>query len=667
MKESRYKRRESAKKERKIRRRRRLIISTSIVCGFLLIAAAWGIRGVGTIVVDILNATNELSRGSQKVRSLDFNGARKDLLRAEQNLLEVKLKLDHPIYQAAKRIPLFGNKITAIGMIASSEIEATRACLSLIDATRKFSGSRPTLEIRYSAEGVDLAQFREAMPYINQARDRLKKALKMKDKIIKEHALSATENSLEIYSKEIARLDQAINKAEKALNIIPAFLGSKKERRYFLAVQNNAKPRATGGVIEIYGILVASNGKLKLEKMEDVYKLQKENMPEALTTDEYRNRYYQFGGTSSWENSNISPDFPSVSNVILQLYESSTGEHLDGVIAIDLVGLKYLMEATGPIEIPSPDAVIDSGNIIKTVLSDGNRAQHENDGGKGDGASLLKEVAGAVWRRFEIGNFKNRTLLPAKVIEALASKHMIVFSTDANEERIFCELGCGGILSDGYEDYLQVLVQNLGEDKGSTHINQAIEYDVSIKQNRSMRSKVIVTLKNNAPKTGSPSFALEEQSLSEKDKQENVYLSVYVPGKSRLLGFAYDGKFGKPEIDHEKNKTIFSCYLNIPAGEEQKVSFVYENPYKASISGGPLSYCLKWQVQPTIEAPKIKINISHPAGYQVQQTTDGLIQDGRSVVANGALQKDTLYTIVLKRKEMSWIEEFNAWLKKLAF
>ncbi len=60
------------------------------------------------------------------------------------------------------------------------------------------------------------------------------------------------------------------DRVEIAAQAVPDVFGGHGTRRYFLAVQNSAELRATGGFIGNWGILVAKNGHVRLEKFDRI-------------------------------------------------------------------------------------------------------------------------------------------------------------------------------------------------------------------------------------------------------------------------------------------------------------------------------------------------------------------------------------------------------------
>ena len=66
------------------------------------------------------------------------------------------------------------------------------------------------------------------------------------------------------FTEKVSALDSALGTAARATRILPTVLGGREPRRYLLLVQNNAEPRALGGLVGSVIELRAQRGRVKL-------------------------------------------------------------------------------------------------------------------------------------------------------------------------------------------------------------------------------------------------------------------------------------------------------------------------------------------------------------------------------------------------------------------
>jgi hypothetical protein len=61
-------------------------------------------------------------------------------------------------------------------------------------------------------------------------------------------------------------------------------------------------------------------------------------------------RYGRYAIGQDWSAVNIPPDMPTVGRLITELYELTTGDRIDGVIAADPLAVAQILQVTGPIQ-----------------------------------------------------------------------------------------------------------------------------------------------------------------------------------------------------------------------------------------------------------------------------------------------------------------------------
>src|SRR5207248_6942895 len=130
--------------------------------------------------------------------------------------------------------------------------------------------------------------------------------------------------------------------------------------------------RGSGGLMANYGVLTVSGGRVHLAKVGRDPDLDEAGTnPKRLTRPpDYLARYGKFEPAQTWENVTMSPDFPSVAEVMAQLYPQSGGVPIDGVIRLDPVALSGLLRLTGPVRVPGLPVTLDTHNAVRFLLRD---------------------------------------------------------------------------------------------------------------------------------------------------------------------------------------------------------------------------------------------------------------------------------------------------------
>ena len=82
--------------------------------------------------------------------------------------------------------------------------------------------------------------------------------------------------------------------------------------------------RGSGGVLRFWGELIGEGGQLRLARFGQIDDLNQAGAVRTLRmSDEFLNRYRDFGVAETWQNVNVSPDFPTTGQVVAGLYPQS--------------------------------------------------------------------------------------------------------------------------------------------------------------------------------------------------------------------------------------------------------------------------------------------------------------------------------------------------------
>ena len=147
---------------------------------------------------------------------------------------------------------------------------------------------------------------------------------------------------------------------------IPYILGGNGTRAYLIIAQNNAEIRATGGFPGAWGTLYVDNGQVSLGDITTI--AGKRDATFDVTDDEIA--VFGDGMAINPANLNMTPDFPRAGQLLAQAWEIYTGEHVDGVIALDPVLLQRMLALTGSSVTADDGTVVDGTNAAQALLSD---------------------------------------------------------------------------------------------------------------------------------------------------------------------------------------------------------------------------------------------------------------------------------------------------------
>ena len=257
------------------------------------------------------------------------------------------------------------------------------------------------------------------------------------------------------------RLSTDLDGVASLLQGAAVFGGAHGPQRYLVLAQNPAELRGTGGLWGAYAIMTLDHGRAHVSSARPTQTLRDFPAGRVPTpSEDYARNYAQYGAAGSWQNMNMTPDFPAAAQAALANYALGEGTHLDGVFAVDPFALQALMEVTGPIRVPgagliSADNVVDvTTNRVYTTLP---AATQRKD--------LLGSAAAAVFARFLSMDEQGIARLHA-ISGAVADGHLRIYSTDPTVEGGLAALGADGALAQLGGDITGVTVVNGSAEQG---------------------------------------------------------------------------------------------------------------------------------------------------------------------------------------------------------
>ena len=228
--------------------------------------------------------------------------------------------------------------------------------------------------------------------------------------------------------------------ADTASSMLPTMLGGSAPQRYLLVFQNNAEIRATGGLPGAVADVVASDGRLSIEKQIAGMDLGPTRRPVLPLTDAERKLYGDVLG-QYFVNANSTPDVPRAADLMRARWEQAYPDRpVDGVILVDTVALGYLIDATGPITVQG--VRLTGENLTEELLSRSyaRLTQDQQD-------AFFAEVARTAFEKFTTGVSDGTALLKA-LAHGVEEGRILLHSFDADlQQRITGTRIAGDLLS----------------------------------------------------------------------------------------------------------------------------------------------------------------------------------------------------------------------------
>ncbi len=503
------------------RTRRRLII---LVC--VVIAVLW----CGGAAFRMVQARQHAQKGLDQLETAQQNLGPAQLIRGE-GLAPMKVARDEfdqaasaadsPLLKPFMIVPFVGRQVRSVTSLTDSAAKVVHVGVESMEAStkrlRKPTTAGPdrvalvrqlgdiAAKARGDLRGMDLGPSQALVGPLERARTKFKVQL---DKV--QRSMIEVDDA----SKGIAQMAQGPSK-------------------YLVLAANNAEMRAGSGMLLSAGVMDMANGQFKLGPMTDTASLMVPAGAVPVTGD-LAARWGWTDPSQEWRNLAMSPRFPANAQLAAEMWKAKTGEPVDGVIAIDPIGLQALMEVSGPVVVAGK--VITKDNVVKESLLQSylDYESNPNDPNSGQAPTAARHERSSDIARAVVGQLDAKGWDMAKLVQDLQSaaqgRHVLAWSSKPEEQKGWEAAGISGQL---HPDSLLLAVQNRAGNK----LDQFVPVQAAL-EHRSVPIGTAVTVRihieNQTPHQGLNAFVEGPYPFSGFAVGEyRGILSVNIPGVSR--------------------------------------------------------------------------------------------------------------------------------------
>jgi hypothetical protein len=399
--------------------------------------------------------------------------------------------------------------------------------------------------------------------------------------------------------------------AKPLLKKLPEIFGKDKEKKYLILFQNDKELRATGGFLTSYAVFKIKNGKMTVERSEDIYSLDNSiavhpPAPREILT-------YHKGVTKFYiRDSNLSPDVPTfIKTTFTDLYKKSGGlQNYDGVIMIDskvLVDMLTIFgdtQADGVTFSASIDKRCNCPQVLYKLFDMVDRpTPYIRENRKGILGDLMFEL---FYKAIGFSPSKYWGTLVQQMFKNLQEKHILVYFVDPDIQSSIVSLNFGGTIRKYDGDYLHISNVNFAGAKSNLFVNESITSKTKTNNGGKISREVKVEYRNPYPASD---CNLERGGLCLNATLRN-WVRFYVPKGSQLVEFK--GSIKKVQTYDELEKTVFEGYLEVIPEGKAEVTVTYTLP--SNIDGK--DYRLLIQKQPGTDNQKIQIYVDDKSVFK---------------------------------------------------
>lgn len=606
---------------RKPRPRRRWPKVVGALLIVLLVAVGWWMWSLAsglleasrTVQAQAAVAQAELQAFRDKLKLGDEDAAAGHLSAAERALgAAKKAALDDDV-RTAKGLPYVGNTVDDLDHLLAAADIMTGSARDALVVYENFSGDDSELfkNSRFSIPAIKEAQ--ESVAAISKDMVRAEKELRaVGGKGPKGGEVLAKKRS---GLRQITSLREEIVPLTPVLDALPAAVGANGPRTYLVAIMNPTEMRASGGAPLSVAFVRFKNGKMSIPLTGATSALT--GLNRELYWDRLTGNQDPFampeGAAERFVNTTFNPSFPVSGEQLVRATPANFGIKTHGVVALDIVAIGHLLDATGPIE--SADyGTITSKNIAKKLLIKAYQRGSDAASVAARQASNNELMTAMLSRLTEGGGLIGK----ARALgQAIPGRHLQMYFRDDQLQQVVEDKRLGGAIPDPKAGNLTaVYTQNGNGNKLDIYQRRTVREVVRVRADGSAVVKRTVVLRNPTPPYTAP-FPDRRRGYDTR-YATNLVINLMPDGAKVLkepdvlmAGTVANG------VDQD-GRTYAKAAVMLPPRGSATLTWTYVVPKAAVRRGDALVLRNVIAPQPMLNEPQLQITVVPPRGWTAQ-------------------------------------------------
>jgi hypothetical protein len=409
-----------------------------------------------------------------------------DLLRdARTEFAAARRQVRSPLVAPLRVLPIVGRQVRSVDALTGAAADVVNAGVNAIDGARsqlrtvKPVGHQRVVLVQRLREvaavayakiaGVDLGPSKALIGPLRDARDR--------------------------FARELHKLEESTARSRDAAAGMAKFL--KGPNRYLVFAANNNEMRVGSGTFLSVGTLTVNDGSFDLGEMRTTADLQVPADVAPKLTGDFAKRWGWLEPNQEWRNLAASPLFPTQAALAAKMWAALGNPKVDGVLALDPVALKALVQATHPVIVEGKQYGPD--NLLPEVYLNQYYGITLTDEVQQARRDRLSAIARAAIQNLQ-GDFDTTELIDSLRVAA-EGRHIIGWSKDKAEQGGWEAAGIAGRLE---PESLLLGLHNRGGNKLDQFLDVQADLHTAT-DDKGTAVSIEVTVKNNSP-TGLPQY-----------------------------------------------------------------------------------------------------------------------------------------------------------------
>ncbi|KAA9133870.1 DUF4012 domain-containing protein [Microbacterium caowuchunii] len=484
-----------------------------------------------------------------------------------------------PVWAAAEGLPWIGDQLSAVGVVTAALDEvAGTALVPLIDVASDFS-----LDALRPVDGrFDLTGLTDLKPAAEAGAAEIGRAAEAVDGIDLGGVLPPLAESVADISALLHTVHDGADAVARATALMPRMLGQEGPRNYLVVFQNNAEWRSLGGIVGAMAVIHTDDGAISLSAQGSSSDFTKYTDPVLDIGEELA--AITAGKPAQWiQNATQVPEFPLAARVSAEMWARETGTQVDGVLSLDPVALSYLLEATGPVALPSGD-VLTGENATQLLLND----VYQRYERPADQDAFFELAAAAVFAALSDGSTD-----PGALVSGLArageEHRLLIWNADEAEQAILdgTTLQGGLPVTDAEQTSFGVYLNDGTGSKMDYYMHVGTDVQWCTGTTGAQEAALLVRLRDDAPADAAdlPSYITGGGGFGTPAGVTNTVAYLYLPRGSELVSATATGGGPTPGFStaSDRDHPVLTWATDLRPGEEATALIRVRTPVTDSL------------------------------------------------------------------------------------
>lgn len=548
----------------------------------MLGAGALIVVGIAWIVVTGLLARRQLDALVDRMNQVRVLVAQGHVAQAEQAAKDIPAMAARargltsgPAWWTVAHIPYLGRPAEVV----RGTTEATdQVCGKAVPELLSVAALVDPTSLRRNGNTIVIDRLTQAEPQLAAASATLDRVSAELAGLPRRSWLSAVDGGRAAMQAQIAGVTGYVDAAARAAVVLPRMLGDGTTKRYFIGLQNEAELRGTGGLPGAFAIARVRDGTITFERFLPDTALFPNTPDHAIATGldfgtSYDELYGSFLPTTTYVNSNVSPDFTYTARIWAAMWQKTSGEHIDGVLAVDPTALSEFLTATGPVA--AGGIQVNAGNVVSLTQKDVYALYPDNERRKQFLVSVLKAVA----TKLTSGAGNAYDIVHAAAASS-AQQRLLVWTSDPTAQALLQQTDYGGAIPQDDRPFSAVVLNNAAGGKLDYYLTRSVDYARTGCGSR-RDVMVTITLRNNAPAAGLPSYVTTRGDVppaGAKPGDTKVLLDYYASADAKLERVTVDDATSGASFHATQGHTVLRMSVEVPRGRTVTIELHLDEP-----------------------------------------------------------------------------------------